>query len=593
MNLSLSQIQEVPPKKSILLVGPPGAGKSTFCHQVALKSLAVDKPVIYVVTKYGSSDAERALKERGLRGVEPSLLSFVDAYNETVGVSVPDRPDTVYADCNSLSSIDIAISRLRERIGRKDILLIFDSMTSPYLFSGLEILRFMTQTLSRFAAEGNSVLTCIDEGCGKPEDLVAMMSLSDGVMKIGVEGGRQLLDIVKHPEVKPTRVEIPSGAKSTGVKFAFEFEIMDPSMGKKCYEAVMQRDFNWLRKDVGDYVNLFWPNLAAWSGMLWDSKRFPTMKYELDKLDGTMAKEMIQFFPWHMRLLFKLMPKNLNKVKNMKKYFKMQSPWGEAERSGIMEYLEARSKPDEHYFRVAESYACWGFENLGAPMALNYFAACAAGSCKGFESMKGLERDWNVVETKCIGMGDPYCEFKLVPNELTELRDTLEKDSAFVEKIHDQMMDRLMGFLLHGKPLVERPKLGSDIHLHAVTHAIGFPHLADEKYRVALRMGGAKAGKEVGEHLMEAGIAEDEAVKRVLHLLEYCKVGKVTADETIRMNGNCESIFAKFLTITFDEPSCFFTTGFLNGFFSAVKNQHVKETKCIAMDDPYCEWEFR
>jgi len=589
----LTQIQEMPPKKSILLVGPPGAGKSTFCHQVALKSLAVDKPVIYVTTKYGSSDAERALKERGLREVEPSLLSFVNAYNETVGISVPDRPDTVYADCNSLSSIDIAISRLRERIGRKDILLIFDSLTSPYLFSGSEILRFMTQTLSKFAAEGNSVLTCIDEGCGKPEDLVAMMSLSDGVMKIGVEEGRQLLDIVKHPEVRPTRMEIPSGAKPTGVKFAFEFKIMDPSMGKQCYEAVMQRDFNWLRKEVGDSVNLFWPNLVAWSGMLWDSKRFPTMKYELDKLDGTMAKEMIQFFPWHMRLLFKLMPKNLNKVKNMKKYFKMQGPWCEAERSGILEYLEARSKPDEHYFRVAESYACWGFENLGAPMALNYFAACAAGSCKGFESMKGLERDWNVVETKCIGLGDPYCEFKLVPTELAELKHTLEKDSAFVERIHDQMMDRLMGFLLHRKPLVERPKLGSDIHLHAVTHAIGFPHLSDEKYRVALRMGGAKAGKEVGEHLMEEGIEEDEAVKRVLHLLEYCKVGDVTADETIRIIGNCESIFVKFLTITFDEPSCYFTTGFLNGFFSAVKNQHVKETKCIAMGDPYCEWEFR
>ena len=593
MLVSLSQLQDVPSKNLILLVGPTGAGKSTFCHQVALRSMTVDRPIIFVTTEYGSSDAERALREKGLGEAEPGLLNFIDAYHETVGLSVPDRPDTLHAHCEDLSSIGIAISKLQEQAGKSGVLLVLDSLTSPYLFSGPEILRFMRMTLSRFATEGNAVLACMDEGCGKSEDLVAMMSLSDGVMKMCVEEGRQLLDVVKHPEVRPTRVEIPSRAKSTGVKFAFEFEIMDPSMGKQCYKAVMHRDSNWLRKDVGDYVNLFWPNLAAWSGMLWDSKRFPTMKYELDKLDGTMAKEMIQFFPWHMRLLFKLMPKNLNKVKNMKKYFKMQSPWGEAERSGIMEYLEARSKPDEHYFRVAESYACWGFENLGAPMALNYFAACAAGSCKGFESMKGLERDWNVVETKCIGLGDPYCEFKLVPTELAELKHTLEKDSAFVERIHDQMMDRLMGFLLHGKPLVERPKLGSDIHLHAVTHAIGFPHLSDEKYRVALRMGGAKAGKEVGEHLMEEGIEEDEAVKRVLHLLEYCKVGDVTADETIRIIGNCESIFVKFLTITFDEPSCYFTTGFLNGFFSAVKNQHVKETKCIAMGDPYCEWEFR
>ncbi len=189
----------------VLLVGPPGAGKSKFCHQVALQSLAVDKPIIYVATKYGSSDAERALKERGLRKVELGLLSFVDAYNETVGVSVPDRPDTAYADCNSLSSIDIAISKLRERIGRKDILLIFDSLTSPYLFSGSEILRFMTQTLSRFAAEGNSVLTCIDEGCGKQEDLVAMMSLSDGVIKIRVEEDKRFLDVLKHPKIEPKK----------------------------------------------------------------------------------------------------------------------------------------------------------------------------------------------------------------------------------------------------------------------------------------------------------------------------------------------------------------------------------------------------
>jgi predicted hydrocarbon binding protein len=48
-----------------------------------------------------------------------------------------------------------------------------------------------------------------------------------------------------------------------------------------------------------------------------------------------------------------------------------------------------------------------------------------------------------------------------------------------------------------------------------------------------------------------------------------------------------------FVTAKSEEPLCFFTTAFLNGFFSAVKNQHVKETRCIAMGDPYCEWEFR
>jgi KaiC/GvpD/RAD55 family RecA-like ATPase len=108
--VSLTELQDIPTQNLILLVGPPGAGKSTFCQQAILQGLAIDKPIIYVTTERDPSKAEAALKERGLAHVEPGLLSFVDAYNETVGVSVPDRLDTVYADCNDLSSIDIAIS---------------------------------------------------------------------------------------------------------------------------------------------------------------------------------------------------------------------------------------------------------------------------------------------------------------------------------------------------------------------------------------------------------------------------------------------------------------------------------------------------
>ena len=120
-----------------------------------------------------------------------------------------------------------------------------------------------------------------------------------------------------------------------------------------------------------------------------------------------------------------------------------------------------------------------------------------------------------------------------------------------------------------------------------MNHVTSVPSLLSERYRMALRMGGAKAGKEVGEHLMESGVKEMEAIERVIDLVEYCKVGKVTLGETIRMKENCESF-----ALQTGEPSCFFTTAFLNGLFSAVKNQHVREVKCIAAGDPYCEWEI-
>jgi len=590
----------------ILLVGSPGSGKSAFCEQTVLQSLAIERPIIYVTTECAPSKTEARLKERGLSEVQKGLLHFIDAYNETVGVSVPDRPDTVYADCNDLSSIGIAISKLQERIGKKGILLVFDSLTSPYLFSSAEILRFMRQTLSRFAASGNAVLACMDTGCGKEEDLGAMMSLSDGVIRVETEEGKQLLNVVKHPKLKTMRIEASLEPEPIGL----EERVFNPDvLGRYIRRMSEVRDEAVFRREVGDFVNLFWPNLAHWSGMLWDPKRFPMMVYEMNKEDmPTMFKLMRgneavkrAMFPWPKSLLLRFMPKSFSKVKDMKKLVKgVERSFGgpEQERSGIIEYLEDVSKTDEHYFRMYECSECWGFENVGATMAF-YGPPVVAGTIKGFESLQGLERDWNAIETKCIGLGDPYCEGKLVPGEIDGLKASLEKDISVIERIHDRLMNHLMDFLLKGKPLLERPTLGSMVGMDRVGHAMIIPALAGERYRMALGMGGARAGKQVGERLLEAGLSEDEAVKRVLNFLNQCKVGKVTVDETIRIVENCESSLTKMFITTKDlflkekVPSCYFTTGFLNGLFSAVKNKHVREVRCVAAGDPCCEWEFR
>jgi predicted hydrocarbon binding protein len=400
---------------------------------------------------------------------------------------------------------------------------------------------------------------------------------------------------VKHPKLKPTIIEAPIEAE----RFRLSERIFNPAV----LAAMARRDEAVLRREVGDFVSLFWPNFAHWSGMLWDPKRFPMMVYEMNKEDGpSMFKLMREdeavkraMFPWPKSLLLRFMPKNFSKPKDIKKLLKemVRSPGGpKQERSGIVEYLEDASKTDEHHFRLYESSECWGFKDVGATMAF-YLPPGLAGMIKGFESWQGLERDWNVVETKCIGLGDPYCEGKLLPGGIDELQGSLEKDVSVIERIHERLMHHLMEFLLHGKPLLERPTLGSMVNIHRVVHAMVFPALAGERYRMVLGMGGARAGKQVGERLLEAGLSEDEAVKRVLDFLNQCKVGKVSLDETIRIVENCESSQTKIFTTKEKVPSCYFTTGFLNGFFSAVKNQHVKETKCIAMGDPYCEWEFR
>jgi len=565
-----------------------------------LNGLAMDRPVIYVTTEHGPSEVTDLLQERGVGEPSPGALSFVDAFGETVGATTPEHPDTVSANCEDLNSISMAIAKLQERIGRRDVFLAFDSLTSPYLFNEKEVFRFMRLCLAKFASEGNSVLALMDEGCGKEEDLGAMMSVADGIIKMEIRESSRTLNVVKHPKVRPTRIEVPIDSEQVGLKA----RIIDPGVIRKYLRATIAGE-TVIRREVGDFVNLFWPQLAHWSCMLWYPKRFPTMTYEGNKDDPAggfrLAKEdkavLRALFPWYTRFLLKFAPKNFSKVKDAKKLSNYGKQQMLKERSGIIEYLEDVSKTDEHYVRIYENYDCWGLENVGAAIA-SYLPPLIAGVCKGMEYLQGLDRDWNAIETKCIGLGDPYCEFKLVPGEIDGLKDSLEKDSSVIERIHERLMERLMGFLLHGKPLVERPRLGSNIHIHPVGHAMFgevIPAMGttwSQRCRMAFRMGGAKSGKEVGERLKDAGLTEDEAMKSVLHLLEYCKVGKTTVGETIKIRENCESVSSKYVTTKWEEPCCFFTTGFLNGLFSAVKNQHVREIKCVGLEDPYCEWEI-
>jgi predicted hydrocarbon binding protein/KaiC/GvpD/RAD55 family RecA-like ATPase len=577
---SLADIQTVPRNCLVLLSGPPGAGKSTFCHQVMLNSIAADRPIIFVTTEQGATEVGALLWQKGMPELPPGALSFVDAFAETVGLATPERADTLGANCEDLNSISLAIAKLQQRVGRKDILLAFDSLTSPYLFNRQEILRFIRLCLLRFAAEGNSVVAVMDEGCGREEDLVAMMSVADGIIIMEMEENARIVHVVKHPKVQPAKITTPITRSEIVTMDRF-----DPEFYRRLMEVGLSGRGEPFRKEVGDFVHIFWRHLVSWSGMLWDPKRFPRMTYQFSKqIEFVGGRERLPILPWHMRLLVRLLlPNDFSQPQNVKRFMRRHKKNMEKRGQRILEFLDDASQTDEHHIRVREGYNCWGLESVGARLAFQD-CGCMAGVLNMFE--KG-ERDWNVVETKCIGLGDPYCEAMFVPGDIPELKGFLEGlDSSIVEKIHDRLMDQFVGFLVHDWPLAERLRLGRGVLFPLMLH-VTYPSQLSDRYRMALRMGAAKAGKEVGDHLMDAGLREDEVVTRVIDFMNHCKVGKAALGETIRMKENCESF-----GLETGQPSCFFTTGFLNGLFSAVKNQHVREVKCIAMGDPYCEWEI-
>jgi len=577
--MSLNDIQGIPSRNLILLIGPPGSGKSTFCNQTFLKTIEKE-PIIFVTTESAPSKVFENLQNLGLGKIPPHSVSFVDAYHKTMGLSESTDLSVEEASSENLVSIGIAIEKLRRRL-KKRFLLIFDSLTSPYLMNGTIILRFLKKTLLRLTSEGNSALIALDEGCGKAEDQVAMMSIADGIVKIRLEHDTKAFNVIKHPNIKPVEIEVPLIHDAT-LQYRFD-------LGMHMHHTLTSMGLKGgprLRKQVGDSVNVFWPNFARWNGMLWDPKRFPTMTYYSNKKIEFVIEEAKKLFPLKAKIFLKLlMPKDFDDVGNMKKLMKYFRRLFEGDRGAITEYDAKKSKKGEHYLRLYESGTCWGLEDVGATLHLGMLGAYAGG-LKGFEN-KG--RDWNIVETKCIGLGHPYCELKIVPGDIEELKTVLESmNSDVLDTILERMTNRLVEYILEGKPLWNnRPKLGMETGLHSFSNKIQVPAMSSEQYRMAMRFGGVRAGKNIGNRLTEAGLSEEESIESIRRFMEYCKVGKVTIGDKIKIAESCESF-----TIKAKEPYCFFTTGFLNGFFSALKNQHVKERKCVALGDPICEWDF-
>ena len=594
----IAEIQNIPHKKLVLVTGSPGAGKSTLSQQIALQNIASGLQVLYVITESTSDDLVHDLRARGLGETRPDSLAIVDAYTQTVGLACSAQSTTVCANCADLNSISMSVTKLRKRLNGQDVLLVFDSLTSPYLFNGLNVVKFIQQFLCKFAAEGNRVMATMDEGCGKEEDLGAMMSVADGIVRLKMGTADQSFQVVKHPEIPPTSFEKPIPQKFKA-ETALD-EVMDPSFIKMYMRSLFARK-TCFRPRLGDYVNAFWPKLAYWSGMCWDPQGFPMTIYEHNREDqsGMGSDLFISIIPQPYKSRFRLInilrkvglfPKEFNDTEAIKKVWKWGVPYGVAnlERYGNIEYLPKNSTTNQYHYRIYENSDCWDLEGIGSTIA-SYLPPCMAGNIMGVETK---DREWNAIETKCIGLGDPYCEVKITPGETDQVAATLKKDAETVNRIHGRLIDKFSSHLLEGKKLTDRPELGPDIHLQIPFHNFGFAHIAGDRSRMAIRMGGVKSGKELGERLLAAGLQPDETIDRVFESFETLKVGIVTkVGNRITIEENIEPLRTWHMS-RLRELSCHFTTGFLNGLYQATHDLRIKETKCLAAGHPYCEWEI-
>jgi predicted hydrocarbon binding protein len=538
------------------------------------------KPVILVSTKSPPDDIKRSFQrfDRAVaRRSEGVPLTVVDAYSATVGLH-RDAAQNGEASCSDPTSIGIALGKALRDLAGQNVLLAIESLTPIYLLNDKTFIKFIQNTVLRYAAEKRSVVATMDEGCGRSEDLTALIAIAPAVMRMHLEGTRHMLEVVKHPHMKSGKLVVGT-AEGQGRPLMCRTEIAQntETLGSHWQQGV--------RPTLGDYVGIPWLQLVYLGGLMWDYRRFPRLIYDVSRdiythcvlLSREIAAKKGQFDPKKPR------PPIHDPAVPEPTYTNVCSQ-AQAQKWAIMEFRRDRSTNGRHVFHSRESALCWNIGHLGARLCF-YDCGTWAGAARAWDT-DGCE--WNTYEEKCMAAGSAHCEFILTrerPDQINAYLDSCQSSNC--EAVLDGLIEVVAAAGLKGVDPVGRPQLGGETHFSYFQEATSVPALSNEKFMLAIRLAGANVGKRLGERFLQDGTKEDQAHSALATLLAKLRVGRLVLGDTVKLYENCES-----QGIRLKEPICFFTTGFLNSFFNVIDGFKVRELKCVGAADDYCEWEF-
>ena len=116
------------PPQAMLLIGPPGVGKTIFCKQFAFNGLVRGEPCVYVATDESPYDIQKSMKQFGF-DVEPykgnRSFRVVDCYSWKLGGN--SSSEFFVSNPADLSVISSTIEHAMKNLGKANLVL--DSIT--------------------------------------------------------------------------------------------------------------------------------------------------------------------------------------------------------------------------------------------------------------------------------------------------------------------------------------------------------------------------------------------------------------------------------------------------------------------------------
>ena len=185
---------EVPLGSNVVLIGPPGVGKTMFCEALLCECLSKRVEALYITLDHTPKDVRNRISKREIDLTRREVLVFVDGYSWLVGESTERYR---VGNLSNLSDLSVKIISASSELG-DGIFFVFDSISTLLLYSvENEVERFLGVNMARMKHTSNVGVWVVEQGIHSESFYNALRHMADGILELRFEEGGELKRFIR------------------------------------------------------------------------------------------------------------------------------------------------------------------------------------------------------------------------------------------------------------------------------------------------------------------------------------------------------------------------------------------------------------
>jgi KaiC/GvpD/RAD55 family RecA-like ATPase len=190
-----------PQSGTIMITGPAGVGKSTFCQQFLNQGVTGDEPTVYITLDAAPDDIIDEMKKMGWKTngfLDGTKMIFLDAYSWKVGGSKEEPWKKVLQGGLDINSLNVMFSEILNKIRVEKKRSIFDSVSTLLLYIPSEIVvKFIPIIIAKGRSFKTTQIIVLEGGIHGDQLVNTLNYLSDGVIEMKLDGNKRFMRVSK------------------------------------------------------------------------------------------------------------------------------------------------------------------------------------------------------------------------------------------------------------------------------------------------------------------------------------------------------------------------------------------------------------